>query len=192
MTEDCPICLDNLGETTVWNCGQHEVCRECLYKLFSVRGDVVCPCCRAPPAAVYTSGFQTATRFVWASDEGDLLIGVHSDELATTATAARPRSVLNTDEMALAVRLTADGVLLYIAAGPCTDLFLAMFELVPWFWRDNTDPRVYRRCIRELMRDVQGFTTSDGMECVHEFFRTYAFPVELTTDDDDSDSDVSE
>lgn len=124
---------------------------------------------------------------MWASDDGGLLVGCHTAELATVDTAAQPRTVLSNTEMAIAVRLAPNGSLLYIAAGPCTDLFLAMFEHVPWFWRDTTTPREARRCIRELTRDVQGFATSDGLECIPEFFHTYAFPVELVSDEEEDD-----
>lgn len=126
---------------------------------------------------------------MWAGDEGGLLVGNHSAELATTSVEMRPRAALRSDEYAIAVRLASSGELLYIAAGPCTDLFLAMFTPMPWFQRESVDARETRRCIRELVRDIEGFTTTDGLESIPEFFHTYVFPVELTTDDDMSDTD---
>ncbi len=47
QTEDCPICLSDLGETTVMTlrCG-HKTCGDCVVRHFQTVGGTKCPVCR--------------------------------------------------------------------------------------------------------------------------------------------------
>lgn len=143
--------------------------------------------CREPTQHLYATTYTGAAGFVMISDCGVALRGTNETEaIVADVMPLTGRSAWLNMGVCLAMRMDAEGQLLYTALGDATDTYMELFAAVPRFSGavDGPNARQCRADRRELVRNLTGFTTCDGNENAIEFLRTAAFPVRLTPDDE--------
>lgn len=139
--------------------------------------------CRAETQHPLCVGIHGTETYMWASDNNFAILGDRNTNTARTVNYTNFDELITTfvaAEVVMGARVTPEGVLLYLAAGRCTQPFFNLFKPEPPYIPALVScDRLRRRLCRDLSKDLLAFTTCDGIEDVREFLDTYIFPIEM-------------